>query len=265
MIDPRPDPTGSWVAYAADGGLHVVRTDGAETRARSARRTRTEVTLGRGRVRRRRGDGPLPRLLVVARRRDGAGRPGRRRPGADAGTSPTRPTRRPQPAELRYPVAGSADADVTLHLLGLDGSPHRRHLGPRGLPLPRRTSPGPTGRRSSCRSCRATSARAQVLCGRPGDRRRPRRCSSSTTTIWLDVGARRAGPAARRPAGRHRRRRRRPPARASTARPVDRPDAAGRARSSSVDDDGVAASLGTDDPAEQPPVALVRRTAASSG
>ena len=35
-IDPRPDPTGTWVAYAGDRSLHAVRVDGAESRVLGA-------------------------------------------------------------------------------------------------------------------------------------------------------------------------------------------------------------------------------------
>jgi len=31
-VDPRPDPTGTWVAYTAAGSLAVVRTDGTDPR-----------------------------------------------------------------------------------------------------------------------------------------------------------------------------------------------------------------------------------------
>ena len=33
MLDPRPDPTGSYVGYVADGALRVVGADGAGDRA----------------------------------------------------------------------------------------------------------------------------------------------------------------------------------------------------------------------------------------
>jgi dipeptidyl-peptidase 4 len=120
VIDPRPDPSGSWVAYAADGGLHVVRTDGSETRTLAAP-DKDQVRWGvaefvaaeeMGRFRgywwapdgatvlaARVDDGPVPTWYVA---------------------DPAHPAN--APAELRYPVAGSADAEVTLHLLGLDGT-----------------------------------------------------------------------------------------------------------------------------------------------
>ncbi len=39
-----------------------------------------------------------------------------------SGTSPIRPSRTRLLATIRYPAAGTANANVTLHLLGLDGS-----------------------------------------------------------------------------------------------------------------------------------------------
>ncbi|HEX4698802.1 MAG TPA: DPP IV N-terminal domain-containing protein, partial [Actinomycetes bacterium] len=120
VIDPRPDPSGGWVAYAADGGLHVVRTDGSETRTLAAP-DKDPVRWGvaefvaaeeMGRFRgywwapdgatvlaARVDDGPVPTWYIA---------------------DPAHPAN--APAEVRYPVAGSADAEVTLHLLGLDGS-----------------------------------------------------------------------------------------------------------------------------------------------
>ena len=46
VIDPRPDPTGTWVAYAADGALHVVRVDGTRGPGARPRRSNDEVTWG---------------------------------------------------------------------------------------------------------------------------------------------------------------------------------------------------------------------------
>ena len=48
---------------------------------------------------------------------------------ADAERTPAR--------TIRYPAAGTDNAIVTLHVLGLDGTPRRRRLGPRVLPLRR--------------------------------------------------------------------------------------------------------------------------------
>ena len=60
---------------------------------RARRRGRPRGALGRGRVRRRRGDGPLPRLLVGAGRHGAPRRPASTTPRCSAGGSPTPPTR----------------------------------------------------------------------------------------------------------------------------------------------------------------------------
>ena len=77
--------------------------------------------MGQRRLPRRRGDGPLPRLLVASRRNVVGRHPGRHRPvqrwyiadPADPATPPT---------EIAYPAAGTANPDVSLHLVALDGS-----------------------------------------------------------------------------------------------------------------------------------------------
>jgi dipeptidyl-peptidase-4 len=120
VVDPRPDPTGSWVGYAADGGLHVVRADGTEARTLAAAE-KDEVAWGVAEfvaaeeMDRHRGYwwSPAGDAVLAARVDDG---PVQRWYIADP-SQPSKPA-----AEVRYPVAGSADAEVTLHLLGLDGS-----------------------------------------------------------------------------------------------------------------------------------------------
>ena len=120
VIDPRPDPTGTWVAYAADGGLHVVRGDGSETRTLATPEA-AEVTWGQAEfvaaeeMRRHRGYWWSPDgSTLLAERADSS--PVTRWHIPDPAHPETPPT------VVRYPVAGSADAEVTLHLLGLDGS-----------------------------------------------------------------------------------------------------------------------------------------------
>jgi dipeptidyl-peptidase-4 len=119
VIDPRPDPTGTWVAYAADGALHVVAADGSQSRV-LATAEKEQVTWGVAEfvaaeeMNRHRGywwapdgasllaarvdNGPVPRWYVA---------------------DPAHPER---PAtEHRYPVAGSDNAVVTAHVLTLGG------------------------------------------------------------------------------------------------------------------------------------------------
>ena len=139
-----------------------------------------------------------------------ARRPGRREPGAAVVHRRPGATRRTPPAEVRYPVAGSADAEVTLHLLGLDGSRTDVEWDRVGLPLPgarlvvRRPAPSlqvmSRDQKRGARARRRPAHRGDVDAGRavgPGlDRRRRRRTR----------------PAAGRPARHHRRARRRPAA-----------------------------------------------------
>ncbi len=120
VVDPRPDPSGTWVAYAAEGALHLAAVDGTRTRV-LAEPEKEQVAWGVAEfvaaeeMNRFRGywwapdgsavlatrvdNGPVPRWYVA---------------------DPARPDR--APTELRYPVAGSDPAEVTLHVLGVDGA-----------------------------------------------------------------------------------------------------------------------------------------------
>jgi dipeptidyl-peptidase-4 len=121
VIDPRPDPTGRHVAYAVVAGeLRVVGVDGAGDRA-LAGPDGDEVTWGVAEfiaaeeMDRFRGYWWAPdgsRLLAA--RVDNS--PVQRWHIAD----PANPG--VTPAEIAYPVAGTANADVSLAVLGLDGS-----------------------------------------------------------------------------------------------------------------------------------------------
>lgn len=121
VTDPRPSPDGRWIAYVTDGALHVVGTDGSGGRRLSAPGT-PEVTHGltdhvsaesMGRMR---GHwwAPDGTALLVARVDTAAVR---RRYLSD----PARP--QSPPRIQRYPEAGTANADVSLHILRLDGRP----------------------------------------------------------------------------------------------------------------------------------------------
>ena len=144
-VRPPPDPTGAPRRLRrAARRCASVELDGAGAslaggRARRARHRH----VGQRRLHRRRGDGPPPRLLVE---------PGRRPRSPSAGSTsravqgwhiadPADPA--PPPAAVRYPAAGTANADVTLHLCPLDGSRATRgRVGPRRAS---RTSPTCTG------------------------------------------------------------------------------------------------------------------------
>ena len=120
VVDPRVDPTGSRVAYVANGALHVADVASSTTREVAAEDD-PAVTWGAAEfvaaeeMSRSRGYWWSPdgqRLLVT--RVDES--PVRQWYISD----PHHPERPPQ--EIRYPAAGTDNADVTAALVGLDGS-----------------------------------------------------------------------------------------------------------------------------------------------
>jgi len=120
VIDPRIDPTGQRVAYVADGALHVAELAGGMGRLLAAPE-HDDVSYGLAEhvaaesMYRFRGYWWAPdgqRLLAA--RVDNS--PVQRWWIADP-ADPERP-----PRAVRYPSAGTANADVTLHVLRLDGS-----------------------------------------------------------------------------------------------------------------------------------------------
>ncbi|MFG1961850.1 prolyl oligopeptidase family serine peptidase [Nonomuraea sp. NPDC049028] len=119
VVDPRPDPTGSRVAYVTGGALHVVElADGRDRRL--AVPEHPEVVWGLAEhvaaesMNRTRGYWWSPDgTRLLAARVDN--RPVQRWWIADP-ANPSRP-----PREIAYPAAGTANAEVTLHVLDLDG------------------------------------------------------------------------------------------------------------------------------------------------
>ncbi|WLQ36080.1 prolyl oligopeptidase family serine peptidase [Streptomyces castrisilvae] len=119
VIDPRPSPDGRHVAYVSKGALRVVGASGEEDRA-LAEPDDAHVTYGLAEfvaaeeMGRSRGFwwSPESDRLLVARVDDS---PVRRWWIAD----PAHPDRRP--AEVAYPAAGTPNAVVGLHVMGLDG------------------------------------------------------------------------------------------------------------------------------------------------
>jgi dipeptidyl-peptidase-4 len=119
VLDPRVDPAGTRVAWVADRALHVAGLDGAGT-ARLVGEDDPEVTWG------------LAEFLAAEELGRGRGfwwsPDGRRLAVARADTTPvgrfhlTDPANPAiEPVALPYPAAGTANADVGLHVLDLDG------------------------------------------------------------------------------------------------------------------------------------------------
>jgi dipeptidyl-peptidase 4 len=120
VLDPRPDPTGARIGYVAEGALRVVGADGAGDRAVAVPEAEN-VTYGLAEflaaedMHRTRGFwwSPDGQQLLVAR--------------VDTTpvprwhlSDPAHPDRRP--VEIAYPRAGTANADVSVVLAGLDGN-----------------------------------------------------------------------------------------------------------------------------------------------
>ena len=120
VADPRPSPDGSHIAYVAAGSLRVVASDGSDDRP-VAEPDRGDVTWGLAEfvaaeeMGRHRGfwwspDGDR----IIAARVDNA--PVQTWWIADP-ANPAKP-----PVKVRYPAAGTANAGVSLALVGLDGA-----------------------------------------------------------------------------------------------------------------------------------------------
>ncbi|MFD8969676.1 prolyl oligopeptidase family serine peptidase [Streptomyces sp. NPDC059568] len=122
VTDPRPSPDGSLIAYVTGGALRVVRTDGGEDRplAEPKAPEAPEVTYGlpdhvaAESIGRSRGYwwSPASDALLVAR--------------VDTSmvarwyiSDPSDPAQPPRP--VRYPAAGTANAETSLHVVTVDG------------------------------------------------------------------------------------------------------------------------------------------------
>jgi dipeptidyl-peptidase-4 len=120
VLDPRPDPTGTRLAYVSGGALRVVGADGRDDRA-VIEPDGPEAIYGLAEfvaaeeMGRTRGYwwSPDGDALLVARVDTSA---------VDRWyiAEPAYPDR--QPRQVAYPAAGTANADVSLWLVGLDGS-----------------------------------------------------------------------------------------------------------------------------------------------
>ncbi len=120
VIAPRPDPAGQAIAYVSDGSLHLIDVDGGNDRVLAAS-SGPEVSYGLpehvAAESFDRQDGfwwaPDGSALLVARV-DNSALPVTYLADPSAEREP--------PRQLRYPFAGGPNAEVTLHILGLDGA-----------------------------------------------------------------------------------------------------------------------------------------------
>jgi dipeptidyl-peptidase 4 len=120
VLDPRPDPTGTHIAYVADGALRVVAANGNSDRALLTPEAEN-VTYGLAEfvaaeeMGRTRGFwwSPDGQQLLVAR-------VDTTRVARWYISDPAHPDQ--APVEVAYPAAGTANADVSVVLVGLDGA-----------------------------------------------------------------------------------------------------------------------------------------------
>ncbi|HET6211552.1 MAG TPA: DPP IV N-terminal domain-containing protein, partial [Micromonosporaceae bacterium] len=120
-VDPRPDPTGRRIAYVTGGALRAIDTSGVDTLLAGERHTTdSRVSWGLAdfiaaeEFGRFRGYwwAPDGQSVLAARVDDTRVPRWHLHDPADPGT---------QPASIAYPYAGADNAEVTLHLLDLDG------------------------------------------------------------------------------------------------------------------------------------------------
>ncbi len=137
-VDPRIDPTGRHIAYAAAGALRVIDVDGTGDRA-LAEPDGDEIVWGQAEfvaaeeMDRSRGFWWAPDgASLLAERYDQSPVP------VWYVADPANPALPPVPH--RYPAAGSADAIVQLWHLGLDGTRHQIHWEAQDLPYLTRVS-----------------------------------------------------------------------------------------------------------------------------
>src|SRR4051794_18958072 len=119
VVDPHASPDGQWVAYAADGAVHIVSIDGDESRA-LVKPDGEHVTWGLAEfvaaeeLGRFRGTwwSPDSRSLLVTRVDEGP---------VDVWYVGNAEQPATEPYAHRYPAAGTSNADVTLWHVDLDG------------------------------------------------------------------------------------------------------------------------------------------------
>ena len=171
---PHGHPGGLGRRAAAVGG----RARRPDVGPRAGRGRRPGGALGGGRVRGRRGDGPLPRVLVGAGRLGPPRDRGSTTRRSSAGGSRIRPIPTRQPTEVAYPAAGTPNAEVTAWILRLDGSRTEvAGIATTSPTWPRRRGTT-TGRSSPCTPATSAASRCAAPTRAPV---RPRRCGPTAT------------------------------------------------------------------------------------
>ena len=179
--EPALDPTGTTVAYVAGGNLRVSATDGSGDRLLAGDDDPDVVGASPSSSRQRRWTATAASGGLRTGRR--AGSPRRQPPHPRvAHRGPVGPVGLPQ--GVRYPAAGTDNAIVTLHVLGLDGSsvevPWDRERFPYLLRARWDAGPGPV---------RPGHVPGSAPCADTGGRRRHRRdepVREDDDEVWLE-------------------------------------------------------------------------------
>lgn len=183
VIDPRPAPDGRHIAYVAKGALRVVGAEGEGDRALAEPESET-VTYGLAEfvaaeeMQRSRGFwwSPESDRLLVARADDA---PVERWWISD----PAHPDRAPQ--QVAYPAAGTANAEVTLFVLGLDGSRTEVVWDRAGYPYLARVHWSSSG--APLLLVQARDQRSQLYLAVDPDSGSTRMVHADEDPIWLDL------------------------------------------------------------------------------
>ena len=179
----RTRPAAGW--RGSTGGRSGSPSSTTPTGARARRRRRPRGPLGRGRVHRRRGDGPLPRVLVVPRRHRAARGARSTTPRCPAGGSPTRPDPELAPTEVAYPAAGHRQR--RRHRVGARARRARASRSAWDRDAWPYLAAASVGRpRPAARAAAAGPARHRGPRRRPGHRTRRRRCSTDADAAWVE-------------------------------------------------------------------------------
>ena len=164
VFDPHPDPLAQRLAYVSGSRLRIAELDGSTWELAGDADRRRHV--GQRRLRRRRGDGPVPRLLVEPRWHRDRRLSGRQRPRAALAH---RRSGRPAYAAHRAALPGCRHAEPRRHVAraGTRRRQRRGGVGPRRVPVP--------GHREVARSRAPAAVGAVARSAHPGGARGQRR------------------------------------------------------------------------------------------